>query len=421
MDQYEFDLAFQESILSLILRDTTIVSNIRSVVNPNYFTDPALETICDKAIKFVKEFHNTPTLSEFLEFGQFDGKVRKRIKQLYRQKIRNHKFLMDRIVSFAQFQAMKSAIIESSEMVGNYENHLEIQSIISKAMKVGVDITKLGTNLVDGRMDRYVDRELKGVNHTRIPTGLRRLDRLIGGGVDPGELAVVMGIPKGFKTGTLVNIGVGAMKHRMKVAHFTLEVSEVNTAMRYERCASGLDKHAIVADYRKLDSMLRRIERVGGGCIIKEFPAGKATVMHLVNHIETLVSEGFDPDVIIVDYGDLLRGNQRIEQKRLQLSDIYTELRAWGQEGRKRVIWTASQATRKAIQKKVIGKEDVAEDIGKVAIADLVIAFCQTTEEKEAWMGRLYVAASRESGEGGTVECKIDYDRMKLKELDQDE
>lgn len=419
MDQYDFDITFQESILSLILKDYTIVANLRSVINPRYFSDPVLETICSSIIEFIKKFRNTPTLSEFLEYGQFDWKVRKRIKKLYKQKIRNRQFLLDRIIGFAQFQAMRIAIIESSELVGDYENHLEIQKQIALALKVGADMSSLGTDLVSGRLDRYIERESKGLRNTKIPTGIRGLDRLTNGGVDLGELAVVLGIPKGFKTGTLVNIGVGAMRARKKVVHFTLEVSQNNTASRYERCASGLDRTGIISDYRKLDNMLRRIERIGGGCVIKEFPAGSATVMTLVNHVGTLISEGFDPDLIIVDYGDLLRGSRKTDQRRIELSDIYTELRSWGQDTRRRAVWTASQANRKAIQKQVIGKEDVAEDIGKIAIADLVIAFCQTPEEKEAWMGRIYVAASRESGEGGLVHCKVDYDKMKLREIEQ--
>jgi len=77
--------------------------------------------------------------------------------------------------------------------------------------------------------------------------------------------------------------------------------------------------------------------------LIKYFPTKSATVQTLSSHLNQIELQGITPDLVIVDYADILRGIGT--EKRHILENIYEDLR--GLAGEYEVpIWTASQANR---------------------------------------------------------------------------
>ena len=80
-----------------------------------------------------------------------------------------------------------------------------------------------------------------------------------------------------------------------------------------------------------------------GQLFIKEFPTCWATVNNIRAHVEKLNARGFKPDLIIIDYADILRSTRQYDAKRFELQLIYQELRAYASEIDV-PIWTASQS-----------------------------------------------------------------------------
>jgi hypothetical protein len=415
MEKYTFTREIQKKMALLILQDMAIAVSMESVIDPEYFDEPSISLIVAKGLEFYKKYRSSPSQDEFTEFVRSDvgDDIIGEIESLYELNIKNPKMLIDMMVEFAQFKSLREAILESSDLVSDKENRSQIQKIIGDAMKVGMDTRELGVNLITGLQDRYINRLKYGIDADRVSTGLRNLDRTIGGGPAPGELAMIMAPPKGFKSGTLVNIGAGAISQRLKVLEYTLELSQRRVTERYERRFGGIGKKQLISGYDRIENVLRRVEIIGGGLIVKEFPQKKATIDDLYNHTEFVISEGFVPDMLIIDYGDLIKplGGREL---RHQLSDIWSGMRAMAQEF-KIPVWTASQVNRKAVNKKVIRMEDIAEAFDKIAICDIAIALCQTIEEKELSLGRFFTAANREDTQGGIAYVKIDYDKMRIR------
>jgi len=420
MSAYQFDSDFQEMIAALIVRDHATVSTIRGVIHPEYFTSPSIKKIVSLSLEYHKKYADSPTRAAFLAFclGQLKPDEIKQAKQLFRIELRNKKLVEDQMVEFAQYSAMKEAVLDSTDLMDNYENRSQIRSIINKALGVGVNVRKLGTNLISDRKERYLERLKHGLEYNRISTGLKRLDQMLLGGLDRGELGLIMAAPKGFKTGTFVNFVAAALGQRKKVVVFTLEVSEDKYALRIERRISGLDRKGILDSQDKLDKALRRIESIGSGVIVKGFPMRTVSVESIYSHLNLLESEGFKADMVIIDYWDLLKSNDKYGEYRHQLATIGADMRAIAQE-KNIAVWTGSQVNRKAVGKKVIQKDDIAEAFEKIAIVDAAVAICQTPEEfaMKPSRARLFGAANREGEGGGTCYISIDYDRMRIKEL----
>ena len=114
--------------------------------------------------------------------------------------------------------------------------------------------------------------------------------------------------------------------------------------------------------------------------------------------------QGIVPDLVIVDYADLLSGKGR--ERRIELGNIYEDLR--GLAGEQNLpIWTASQANRSSLTDDVIGAEKIAEDYSKIMTADFVISLSRKIEDKLAGTGRWHVIKNRFGPDGITFPSKM--------------
>jgi replicative DNA helicase len=139
----------------------------------------------------------------------------------------------------------------------------------------------------------------------------------------------------------------------------------------------------------------------------------RPTIDELVIRLERLKAEGYDFDMVIDDYPDLIKPTKHFSDKRFELSEIYTDLRALGDKYGV-PIWGASQANRAALSKEVITIQDIAEDIGKAAIADVIIALCQTRDEHDMEVCRLYMAKVRDGESQAMFDAKFYADSQAI-------
>jgi len=206
---------------------------------------------------------------------------------------------------------------------------------------------------------------------------------------------------KAGKTYQLIDFGIEALKNNLKVVMYSLEMSRTNMIKRVWTALSGqitkdieievpyfeedgdkwrIEKKVVnkkassVLEVKKKQQSLKRLFR-GGAFRIYAEPAYSMTVESLENKLDDLAYEGFYPDVIIIDYADIMAPSDKNEYRQ-QIDGIWKRLRALAQK-RKAVVVTASQTNRGAISREVEA-EDVAEDVRKIAHVTSMVAISKT-------------------------------------------
>ena len=206
---------------------------------------------------------------------------------------------------------------------------------------------------------------------------------------------------KAGKTFQLVDFGIEALKNNLKVVMYSLEMSRTNMIKRVWTALSGqitkdieievpyfeedgdkwrIEKKVVnkkassVLEVKKKQTSLKRLFR-GGAFRIYAEPAYSMTVESLENKLDDLAYEGFYPDVIIIDYADIMAPSDKNEYRQ-QIDGIWKRLRALAQK-RKAVVVTASQTNRGAISREVEA-EDVAEDVRKISHVTSMVAISKT-------------------------------------------
>tara|TARA_R100000152_G_C6716123_1_gene142835 strand:+ start:118 stop:708 length:591 start_codon:yes stop_codon:yes gene_type:complete len=168
------------------------------------------------------------------------------------------------------------------------------------------------------------------------------------------------------------------------------------------------------------EEILKKIEDIDGTLIIKEYPTKSASVQTLKNHIEKLRKRGIEPDMILVDYADLLRPTRSSSEKRHELEETYEGLRGLAQTY-EIPIWTASQTNRGGLNAEVITMEAISEAFNKCFVADFIFSLSRTVQDKQANKGRLFIAKNRNGPDGIVFDAFVDWSDVTIQILDRDE
>ena len=119
--------------------------------------------------------------------------------------------------------------------------------------------------------------------------------------------------------------------------------------------------------------------------------------------------QGMQPDIIIIDYADLLRdsgGKNSNVRHDIMLGNIYEDIR--GLAGVYQIpIYTASQANRSALEEDVIEADKIAESYAKVMVADFVVSLSRKMTDKISGTGRWHIIKNRFGPDGITFPSKM--------------
>ena len=153
--------------------------------------------------------------------------------------------------------------------------------------------------------------------------------------------------------------------------------------------------------------------RSGGKLIIKEYPTGSASVNTLRSHVKHLEREGFIPDVIFVDYADIMKSTSSFQEKRFALTSIYESLRALAMELTV-PIWTASQASRAAINESKFDLKVISESLGKAQTADVILGIGRSDDDKLKRKAQLLCLKNRNGEDGYALELNFDTSNLDI-------
>ena len=398
----DYGWGFQVKVLAAMFTDRLFLQQISDIIRAEYFESDANSWLLDIILTHFREYKTPPSKDVLkvkiteIENDILKATVLEQLKDVFRyMESDDLTFVKDEILKFCKNQEIKQAIMDSVSLLkhGNFD---EIKSKIDSAMKAGAD-TNIGLEYVTDVAARYNE----AARHT-ITTGWDVIDDLMDGGLAPGELGVVMA-PAGIgKSWLLINIGANAVKDGKTVIHYTLELNENYVGQRYDSVLTGIPAQNLKNYREDIESKMLTLK---GDLIVKYFPTKSVGVMGLKAHIEKTIMLGKKPDLVIVDYGDLLKVNIK-KDKHEALEDLYEELR--GMAGEYEIpVWTASQAGRSALEDDIIEADKIASSYGKVMVADFLMSLSRKVEDKMSGTGRGHVIKNRFGPDGITLPCKI--------------
>lgn len=391
---------FQETLCHLILDDRPFADQMFEVLNINFLELKYLQVFIELIQNYKEKFGCHPTekiMTSILrtQLATHSEAVQQQIRNFFarisRTEITDAEYIKSTALDFCRKQKLKEAMLKSVKLLKT-SSFDEISQLINDALVLGSD-SNFGYDYVADFEQRFLIK-----SRNPISTGWPEIDAITHQGLGKGELGVVVAPTGAGKSMALVHLAAEAIKAGKNVVYYTLELAETVIASRFDSCITNVPLN----DLRTFkEEIYEKVQMLDGKLIVKEYPTKSASVNTIKAHLEKLAARNFHPDLIVVDYGDLLRPISTLREKRHELETIYEQLRGLAQEF-KCCVWTASQTNRSGLNAEVITMESISEAFNKCFVADFIFSISRTTEDKALNSGRIFIAKNR-NGEDGVI------------------
>jgi replicative DNA helicase len=394
---------FQIKVLSSLLTHKEFLINIHDIISDEYFENPAQKWAIKEILKYYDKYHTVPSLDILkVELQKVDNEVlqisiKEQLKEAYVTSDEDLEYVQEEFTNFCKNQQLKRALMSSVDLLkgGDFDG---IRFLIDNALKSGQD-KNLGHEYIKDIEERYREN-----SRTTIPTPWERINGLLQGGLGNGDFGIIFGNPGGGKSWSLVAIGGYAVRLGYNVLHYTLELGEDYVGKRYDAFFTKIPVN-------KIDSFRDKVEetipQLPGKLIIKEFPTGRAQVSTIESHISKCEGMGIKPDLIIIDYVDLLSSRKTNRERKDEIDDIYTSTKGLARQ-LNIPIWSVSQVNRAGAQDKIIEGDKAAGSYDKMMISDFAMSLSRKKEDKVNNTGRFHIMKNRYGMDGLTFSVNAD-------------
>jgi len=294
----------------------------------------------------------------------------------------------------------------------------DIEKIIRESLAISYD-TNLGMSIFD--FEKRIVR-LKKLRDEAVKSFSNNLNNITSGGFYPGELYVYMAPPGVGKSMFLLQEANGSLRNNKKVVYISFELSEIRLGLRFDSLIGQMKTKDIFENKQAISDKYTRIRKAcpNGEIIIKEFPTKGASPLDINIFLDQLrIYEDFVPDVIIVDYGDIVASATTKQNDYQEQGEVFQLLRRIAIE-RQVPVLTATQSTRSMLEKKIddVNLGQVSDSFMIPRIADGLYALCQTPTQREE--GVMYLKSLKNRNGPVNFYCKyvVDYEKMYIRDTE---
>jgi replicative DNA helicase len=461
-----FDLDFEHDILAQCIRDEHYLKKASWLLASHLFATPEAGWVCGVVVDTWKKFGERANGRIFASKAREDfpdeDKRRTRLElvaKLMKRKPEASKSALAELGKFVRATTLQIGLEGAADALekGKLE---DAEAALQKTMRVNLaerdyTLVKWYEEFEERQAARRHEKE-HPEEHKVIPTGVKRLDKYLVGGVRRGELALALGTTGRGKSIFLSNVVDSAVMHGYSAVEFALEMPARQVAMRHDSIRTRM-RYDQFKGYNFKPSELREIE-VAMKRIKKRFkkkfriismPVKSADIRKLKAALQDLYDdEGFIPDLIAVDSGDHLKAmDAKKEDIRVQHAEVYWGLKQWAEEEGK-VIWSTTHAGREYAYQ-IATAEATSESYDKARIADLILSLNDPEsrpgwgkkgksvvsgdedEEEEEATGyvapsaskrlHMYIAKYRDGTSRTRIELDADFSRMIMEEADKED
>ncbi len=394
---------FQIKVLSSLLTHKEFLVNIHDIISDEYFENPAQKWAIKEILKYYDKYHTTPSLDILkVELLKVDNEVlqlsiKEQLKLAYVTSDEDLEYVQEEFTNFCKNQQLKKALMSSVDLLkgGDFDG---IRFLIDNALKSGQD-KNLGHEYVKDIESRYREN-----SRETVPTPWDKINNLLQGGLGNGDFGLIFGNPGGGKSWSLVALGGHAVRLGYNVLHYTLELGEDYVGKRYDAFFTQIPVNKVNSHRDKIEDI---IPQLPGKLVIKEYPTGKATISTIESHIAKATSMGLKPDLVLIDYVDLLSSRKKNRERKDEIDDIYTSTKGLARQ-LDIPIWSVSQVNRAGAQDKVIQGDKAAGSYDKIMITDFCMSLSRKKEDKVNNTGRFHLMKNRYGMDGITFGVEAD-------------
>lgn len=427
--RFSFDAEFQKSLIRIMVEEDGLYESMGAHIQPEFFESESLAWMWSTCKQHYEQYEAVPSFNVLQHHA---SKLDVSVKPVYQATVdavrqaslQDHMWVKDAVLDFVKRNIFTRTFHETRDLYnsGKVEKAYDLMMERMEHIQNTTWEARDESWFFDDLGKREAKRIMADHDGDAIPTGFPWLDHIFDGGFHKGEMGIWIAYPKVGKTSMLLNLGrvATAVAYR-NVAHFVFEASRQQVENRYDSSFMAEMYHKVRRgniDGTKYQQAHRTYTFLKGKLYIRGFtdkwdysvPDIDATLKDLWR------TKGWRPDMVIVDYGDLLTGRDKGKYKSTHENQTaaFRDLKSLANRGY--AVWTASQARRpRDIDENkptLLQSKDVAESYDKVRVADFIGSLNQTPLEQQHNVMRLYAELYRDNAADKWILVQSQLERM---------
>ena len=424
-------IEFQYKLVKIFVEESGFYESIASITDQNAFNDPLLR----KTVGILKDYHSKHGVVPSYEMLNTILREKARTTVDIQEadaiidRLRNttsiegYSYVKESSLKFFKQQNMVKVANKILDLVGkgDLDNYEGCQKMLEEAMASGQE-DDYGFNIYD-----MEEKALSNEYTVSIPTGIDKLDDVLGGGLDKGKLGLIIA-PAGFgKTSFTTAIDSYAASYRCdvnnnqgyKVLQIYFEDDDVDiTRKHFSRLTQTEARY-----FKRLDKPTR--EEIAGmlenhpykemlmqNLRLKRFKTGTKSASDIEVFIRRLINTGFKPDLVSIDYFECLapeKGGRSNDTEWTKEGVTMRKLENMAQE-LNCAIWIPTQGTKDSINSPDMVRMDQAGgSIKKVHVAQLIISIARAINDIDRSRATVTILKNR-SGKSGKIFNNVYFD-----------
>ena len=413
---------YEKIIMYNSIMDISYLEMIIEYIKPSFFKDKDTKTIFTVVNSYYQEFQKTPNITEIkahiiseedkqslkkviLSFNNIDKEYDKEVLIKNTERWLREKAILN--TYFNTSAEVQSGDIDGANLLKQFENACNLSLV-----------ENLGLDYLES-IDEHANELLK--TEERISSGWKWLDKNLGGGFlkDGRALYVFYGSTNVGKSIFLGNMATNILSQDKTVVLITLEMPEHVYAKRISACLSKIPSNDLKLQIEPLKNKLHqyKVQNSNSKLIIKEFPTKGITVLGIKTYIEKLISKGVKPDIIILDYLNLVAPSNTNKNSYESIKEITEYIRALTYKFECPII-SATQTNRSGYKNGMPDLETTSESMGLAHTADAQFPIWTDEQDFELGIIHMGITKNRFGSRGIHTQLKIDYPTLSITELD---
>jgi replicative DNA helicase len=451
---FEFSSEFQRKIVKLALTDDGFATMGLKYLTAEMFESDALRWVW-KQVQIERDAGRRATMMVVQDrLRDVDAVLRPRyqavVTAIDQDVMREEAFVKERLAEFIKRNLFVAAYNDSQNIYNSGRPEQAMQAMYEASQS----IQQVTFDAPDRSWfyDEFEERQRIFRDHgahefdSTFATGIDGVDKVLDGGLSRGELGVWIADSKGGKSMLLRFLAAHTCRALQRnVLLIILEGRRLQTEAQLDTLHAGIlykDMKRGVVDrdtYRQLQTEYRALrQRLVVRAMVKDWTYTAADIRSELDELRAL--HGWVPDMIIVDYGDLLRSQTKAFSEEEHQRNAFGDLKSLSTQDNGYAVWTASQAQRpskemwkkkkkeaeeegedtddyKAWGKPMIRARDIADSYNKIRRADFIGSINQDEKERQEHIARLWCDRYRDNEAARLVLVRQKLHRMMFADL----
>lgn len=408
--------SFQKSLLHILINDTKYLTQLKNIIDPDYFDNKYFKEMCKLLLEYIKEHNSSPgfdilrILAEKKEINDINFK--KKIKEIQDSDRSNFDFVYKETRDFCL----------SSYTLKNLEKSLNLllTGKREESKKFAFEAYKYedldDQRVVDVKRDKI---KLSGdTNKNPVPTIFPSFNKISKGGPGAGRLFIQVAPSHFGKTSSLISQARTASINGVNTLYISLEDNEKSITTRVLSGLFDMEQEELYSGNHDEYVNKMKEELLNGEFVVKHFRSKNGQISNFKNLLNSYKAQGIFFQLVCIDGLNQVKPEkgEKFSSDNDKFEHLCEELRDWSEEEQMCVACNF-QTNRAGFDNLAADAKNIGKAIEVFQVADYVIMYVQDKNMKVSDEAFALLLKNRLGISSKAIKVKIDNGKSVFTEM----